>query len=177
MIYRYWPVILLAIHELVYELSLYLCLLLQFCLMWVLKFNFSSKCIPRCFWHEVWATGASLKKIVGWLLTLCFCKKKWLLVLIWLYQGWITSSNWKPILIFFWGSHLVNLQILLHYILLEIMYHQQIILLMISNSQEDHWCRLGKVMVPVSNLEEHQLILVPIWNTDHYKYNSLLSII
>ena len=35
-------------------------------LIWVLNFNFSPRCIRRCFWLEVWATGDSLKKIVGW---------------------------------------------------------------------------------------------------------------
>ena len=32
----------------------------------ILKFNFSSRCIPRCFWCEAVSTGISLKNIFGW---------------------------------------------------------------------------------------------------------------
>ena len=133
-----------------------------FSLMWVLKFNFSSKCIRRCFWHEVLAIGVSLKKI-GWFsivllweqMTFCAC-----LVISGLNNIFQLKANSDIFLRSSFNKFADSVALIMRY-------HQQIILLMISNFQEDHWRRLRKVMVPVLNLEEHQLILVPTWNTDH----------
>ena len=39
-----------------------------FLLICWLKFDFSSRYKPRCFWHGVQTTGTVLKVVVGWLI-------------------------------------------------------------------------------------------------------------